>query len=334
MVIILYNITLDTGTTNTRVTLWKNQEVIDKVSREIGVRNTAIDGNNFKLKNAVKEAISEILDNNNLKLDEVNKIIASGMITSNVGLIEVPHLRAPAGIEDLAEGMVEHCIPDVVNKEIWFVPGVKNSVNEVTLENCEAMDIMRGEEVETIGLLERLNAKGPVLVILPGSHSKFVSVDRKGKITGCLTSLSGELISVITNNTIIASSLKHSLASEFNRKMVLEGYKNGEKTGLNRTIFLVRILDQFTNLSINDKANFLLGAVLSADLKAIKNSHALEVSSESNVIVAGKDILKQSFKAIIEEDGYFKNIEVVNSKQLDSLAGFGALCIAKKRGLI
>ncbi|MDK2933835.1 MAG: 2-dehydro-3-deoxygalactonokinase, partial [Clostridiales bacterium] len=41
----LYAITIDTGTTNTRVTLWKNQEVIDKVSREVGVRNTAIDGN-------------------------------------------------------------------------------------------------------------------------------------------------------------------------------------------------------------------------------------------------------------------------------------------------
>lgn len=330
----LYIITLDTGTTNTRVTLWENQEVIDKVSREVGVRNTAIDGNNSKLKNAVKEAIFEILDNNHLRLNEVNKILASGMITSNVGLVEVPHLWAPAGIEDLANGMVSHYISDVVDKEIWFIPGVKNNIRKVTLENCEAMDIMRGEEVETIGLIEHLNVKGPVLVILPGSHSKFVSVDKEGKITGCLTSLSGELISVITNNTIIASSLEHSLASEFSRKMVLEGYKNGEKVGLSRTIFSVRILDQFTDLSINDKANFLLGAVLSADLKAIKNSRALKVSPESNVIVAGKDILKHSFKAIIEEDGYFKSVKVANSQQMDNLAGFGALCIAKKRGLV
>lgn len=330
----LYVITLDAGTTNTRATLWKNQEVIDKVSREVGVRNTAIDGNNSKLKNAVKEAIFEILDNNHLTLNEVNKILASGMITSNVGLVEVPHLWAPVGIEDLANGMVCHYIPDVVDKEIWFVPGVKNNIRKVTLQNCEAMDIMRGEEVETIGLIERLNVKGPVLVILPGSHSKFVSVDNEGKITGCLTSLSGELISVITNNTIIASSLEHSFASDFSRKMVIEGYRNGKKVGLSRTIFSVRILDQFTNLSINDKANFLLGAVLSTDLKAIKNSRALEVSPESNVIVAGKDILKHSFKAIIEEDGYFKNVKVINSQQMYDLAGFGALCVAKKRGLI
>jgi 2-dehydro-3-deoxygalactonokinase len=330
----LYAITIDTGTTNTRVTLWKNQEVIDKVSREVGVRNTAIDGNNAKLKNAVKEAISEILDNNHLTLNEVNIILASGMITSNVGLVEIPHLWAPAGIEDLANGMVSHYISDVVDQEIWFVPGVKNNLREVTLENCEAMDIMRGEEVETIGLLERLNVKGPVLVILPGSHSKFVSVDKEGKITGCLTSLSGELISVITNNTIIASSLEHSLASEFNRKMVLAGYKNAEKAGLNRTIFSVRILDQFTDLSIEDKANFLLGAVLSADLKAMKNSSALAVSPESNVIIAGKDILKDAFKAIIEEDDYFKKVQVVSRQQMDNLAGFGALCIARKRGLL
>lgn len=330
----MYVITLDTGTTNTRVTLWKNKKAIDKVSRRIGVRNTAIDGNNKKLKNALKKAIFEVLDNNNLKLNEVIEILASGMITSNMGLIEVPHLLGPVGIEELANGMVSHYIPDVVDKEIWFVPGFKNNIREVTLENYEDMDIMRGEEVEAIGLLERLNVKVESLIILPGSHSKFVSINNEGKITGCLTSLAGELVSAITNNTIIAGSLEHSLASEFNHKMVVEGYRNGSKCGLNRTIFSVRIIDQFTNLSANDKANFLLGTVLSDDLKAIKNSSALEISSESNVIIAGKYILKNSFKAIIEEDRYFENVEVVSNEQMENLAGFGVLSIASKRGLI
>lgn len=46
-----------------------------------------------------------------------------------------------------------------------------------------------------------------MLFILPGSHNKFVSVDREGKITGCLTSISGELLASITNDTIIAKSV-------------------------------------------------------------------------------------------------------------------------------
>lgn len=327
-------ITLDTGTTNTRVTLWRDKEVIGKVSREVGVRDTAIDGNNNKLKKNINEAINEILKKNRLILNDIDKILASGMITSNVGLIEVPHLTGNIGIDELAKGMVSHYLPDVVEKTIWFIPGFKNNIKEVTLENCEAMDIMRGEEVETIGLLERLNVKGEALIILPGSHSKFVSINQKGKITGCLTSLAGELISVITNNTIIAGSLEHSLAREFNHDMVVDGYKKGSKCGINRTIFSVRIIEQFTNLSVNAKANFLLGVVLSDDLKAIKNSSALKISSESNVIIAGKSILKNSFKAIIEEDGYFKNVQVVSDEEMDNLAGYGALSIASKCRLI
>lgn len=330
----MYIITLDTGTTNTRVTLWKNEEVVDKVSCEVGVRNTAIDGNNSELKCAIREAINEILYKNGVSLNEIDKILASGMITSNVGLVEVPHLLAPVGIEDFANGMVSYSIPDVVDKEIWFIPGVKNNVMNISLENCEAMDIMRGEEVETIALQERMRLEGAALIILPGSHSKFISVNNEGKITGCLTSVAGELISVITHNTIITNALENSLASEFDEKMIIEGYKNGKKSGLNRSIFSVRIIDQFIDYSVNEKANFLLGAVLSTDLQAIKNSSALKVSEESNVIIGGKNILKDSFECILKEESYFSSIKAVSSNHMADLAGFGSICVAKKRGLL
>ncbi|MDF2889884.1 MAG: 2-dehydro-3-deoxygalactonokinase [Clostridia bacterium] len=330
----LFVITIDAGTTNTRATMWQNDVAVVKASRGVGVRNTAIDGNNMKLKAAVKEVIKEVLSERGIVLEDINYILASGMITSNVGLVEIPHLFAPVGIDELAKGMQMHYLPDVVDKCIWFIPGVKNNVREVTLENCEGMDIMRGEEVETIGLIERLGQKGPALIILPGSHSKFVSIDKGGKITGCLTSLAGELLSVITTNTLIASSVENSLVKQFNKHMVVEGFKNGKNVGINRTIFTVRIIDQFTDYSANDKANFLLGVVLSADIIAINNSSALSVNADSKVIIAGKDVLRDAFEAIFEEDGYFTHIESVSAGDAENISGFGALCIAKKRELI
>ena len=42
-----------------------------------------------------------------------------------------------------------------------------------------------------MAILDRFPPGKPMLLILPGSHNKFVSVDREGKITGCLTSISG-----------------------------------------------------------------------------------------------------------------------------------------------
>ena len=46
-----YTITIDGGTTNTRCILWNSsRQRIDEQKREVGVRNTAIDGNKFQIK--------------------------------------------------------------------------------------------------------------------------------------------------------------------------------------------------------------------------------------------------------------------------------------------
>ena len=54
--------------------------------RGVGVRNTAIDGNNQKLKTAVKECLENLLAAEHLGYDQVYRIIASGMIPSDVGI--------------------------------------------------------------------------------------------------------------------------------------------------------------------------------------------------------------------------------------------------------
>ncbi|MEW9671284.1 2-dehydro-3-deoxygalactonokinase [Ammoniphilus sp. 3BR4] len=327
----MYILTIDTGTTNTRVTLWKDQQPISKASREVGVRDTAVDGNNQRLKDGIKQAIEEAVSQYGITLDDVSSILASGMITSNVGLYEVPHLQAPAGFEELAAGMVKVRVSDFIDRDIWFVPGVKNNVKEVTLENCEEMDIMRGEEVEVVGLMDRLDIQGPAVFILPGSHTKFVSIDERNKMTGCLTSLAGEMISMITHHSIIANAVDKSFVKEFKQELVIKGFEYSQKVGMNRTCFTIRVLDQFSDLSKDDLANFLLGVVLADDLKALKHSHALHVSAESKVFVAGKDALSDAFEAILEEDGYFRSVQAVNTDTLKDLAGHGVIRLAQMR---
>lgn len=52
------------------------------------------------------------------------------------------------------------------------------------------------------------------LLVLPGSHTKFVSVDKEGKIRSCLTTITGELLASITNHTIIADAVGRQFAAE------------------------------------------------------------------------------------------------------------------------
>jgi len=332
-----YVITLDTGTTNTRVILWNSSRKIVTTSKaEVGVRNTAIDGNNNRLKAAVKGCLESVLKDANLTYDDVLMIIASGMITSNVGLVEIPHCVVPVGSSELAAAVKCISLPEVCSLPITFIPGVKNSAGSIDLNNFEAMDIMRGEEVETVAIIEHFPRSRDYLLVLPGSHMKFISVDAAGRITGCLTSISGELLSSITNNTIIANAVDKKFVEEkyYDKNMVLTGYETAKKSGIGRACFSARILNQFAIKDKQKLANYILGVALQSDVTAVKNSDALKVNCSTDVIVSGKDPLRRAIADILQKDGFFANVYTYEIKGNLPLSAVGAYIIAEKSKLL
>jgi 2-dehydro-3-deoxygalactonokinase len=328
-------VTIDAGTTNTRSSLWQDGKLIARVGAEVGVRDTAINGNNNALKQAVRDTIQGALAQAGVNPADVSLALASGMITSAMGLIEIPHLSAPAGLDELAQGMVRIAMPEVFPLPLWLIPGVRNQVDQVGLHNHEAMDMMRGEETEVIGLLARLEVKGRAMLIMPGSHTKLVSVDERRQITGCATTLAGELLQVISKQTLISQAVESEFAETLVPDMILAGALAAQQTGLARACFSVRTLGQFGNTDRNQRANFLLGAVLSGDLLALKNSSAIHMRPDTPIIITGKPMLRQALALLIRENGFFygKQIAVSDEQQAD-LAGFGAITIARARGLL
>ena len=328
-------LTIDTGTTNTRISLWQDGQVIGVGATQVGVRDTAITGSRNALDEAVRATIAATLEKAGVSAAEVGLVLASGMITSNLGLHELPHVLAPAGLKELAAGMATVDLPEIFSRPISFVPGVRNDVENIGLHNCEEMDVMRGEEVEVMGLIDRLKLRGPAMLIMPGSHSKFVCIDEDNQITGCVTTLSGELLHIITHNTILADSLDREFATEINPEMLLAGANLAKKIGLGRACFNVRTLDQFTIYQRNDRANFLLGAVLGADLLTLKNSSAIKMRPGIAVIIAGKPILKHALALLVGDDDYFSGTVTVVSDELQpQLAGLGAIAVARAAGLV
>ncbi|HVI56940.1 MAG TPA: 2-dehydro-3-deoxygalactonokinase [Luteibacter sp.] len=328
-------LTIDTGTTNTRVTVWTDGEVVAQAARQVGVRDTAITGSTKKLEDGVRETIAEALTSARIERGDIGLAVASGMITSNVGLCEIPHVPAPAGIDDMARAMREHRVENVWHAPIWFVPGVRNAVEHIGLHNCEAMDMMRGEEVESFALIERLDLNEPTVVVLPGSHSKFVSIGKDRRIDGCVTTLAGELLHVISHDTILAGSLKEGFAKRIDPEMLLAGAASAKKIGLGRACFSVRILDQFAVYDANARANFLLGAVLGSDLLTLKNSSAIRMSPGTRFVVSGKPILREAIARLVEGDDFFSGtITVLGDDEQRDLAGYGAIAVARRRGLV
>lgn len=330
-------ITLDTGTTNTRVVLWDHERhALASAKAPVGVRNTAIDGNTNALQAAVKGCIDQVLKDGGLTYEDIRVIIASGMITSNVGLVEIPHCVAPVGAEELADAVRMIRIPEVCPVPITFIPGIRNAVDPVDFSNYESMDMMRGEEVESVAVIESLPRGKSYLIVLPGSHMKFVSANEAGKVTGCLTSISGELLASITRDTIIADAVDRQFASDatYDKEMVLLGYANARKTGIGRACFSGRILNTFAEKNKARLASYILGAVLQSDVQAIRNSGAVSVNSDTEVVVAGKGPLAQAMVDILQYDGYFSGVRRFEPEGDLSLSALGAYIIAGKKHLV
>ena len=327
-----YIIAIDGGTTNTRASLWDAPGIcLDIVKSEVGVRITSIEGSNASLKAAVKGLLEQLLQRNQITYEQVEGIYACGMITSKEGLAELPHLIAPAGMQDFVAGLAKVELPDVAPLPIHFVRGLKNrDGNGLTLCDLEKMDVMRGEETETLALLDLFGNENGTLFALPGSHTKFVSVDAEGRMIGCLSSLAGELLSAVTLNTILAGAVgKQFAGADYNKEMLLAGYRTARDTSLARAAFSTRMLQMFIPSNEQDRASFLLGAVLEGDIQAVKNSKALSVNNSMKVVIAGKEPLASALKLLFEEDGFFEKVEIYYPTAEKPMSGYGLYQVAK-----
>ena len=87
------------------------------------------------------------------------------MLTSELGLVQIPHISAPAGICELAQSVRMVNIPDICPLPFYLIPGIQTAKETVTVDNYDKYDVMRGEETETVAILKQFGLSGPVLFV-------------------------------------------------------------------------------------------------------------------------------------------------------------------------
>lgn len=298
--------TLDGGTTHTRIVLWQGEQVLAHVKLIVGVRDSAQDGHNQRLVTAIKQGLNEVLAMANCPAQAVSRVVASGMLTSPLGLHEVPHCTAPVSLQSLAAAMRAETLA-IWDRPVWLVPGVRNVAQaDVTVSATAAaspdlwqglagQDMMRGEETETMALLPYvLNSlpntlshtlsHTPALVVLPGSHTKLVQLDAQQQITSCQTLLSGELLQALTEHTLLKDSVQGQFVTQLDYPALQAGAIMAAQHGLTRALFMTRVQavlgPQCADNNAQTRANFLLGAILNEDAKTI-------TQAELPVLIAG-----------------------------------------------
>lgn len=335
-VYIMYAVCIDTGTTNTRICIRDEETIYSIVKRNIGVRITSIEGNNSTLIATISTAYKEALQEAHITEADVTIILASGMISSNLGLLEIPHLIAPINKTDLAFGITSMFIPEISNvHSIHFIPGVRNNYDITTCNDPSLyaqIDMMRGEEVEAFGVLDLEPFQTPAILILTGSHTKFVFINDQNEIESCLTTMAGETLMQFTKSTIISQSLNYSFADNIDSEYLLAGAKTCQELGLTRASFCVRSLEQFSNATINQRENFLLGAVLEEDLRSI---NGLSDTSKYNFIVCGSGTLGNGFYTLLKnQKDTAKKTYSASGKTMTALSSYGCILVAKHAKLI
>jgi 2-dehydro-3-deoxygalactonokinase len=185
------------------------------------------------------------------------------------------------------------------------VPGIKNKSGLDNDEDIETMDIMRDEETEATGILKIKSLNGPLTLILPGTHTKVLKLNEKNQITTCLTTMAGEIFSILVTNTILADSVPKSLVTQIEPEEILKGALISHRMGFTRGCFSTRIISQFTSLDGNKKVIFylvLLGIILGQDLIAIKDSNACNLEKNNPIVIGGPNHLRKAFYYLFEKE--------------------------------
>lgn len=288
---------IDMGTTNTRAWLVQGEEIVDTARAAFGVRDSAMSGSAAGVASVVGGLVAELRDRHPASQPEL--LLAAGMITSPLGLREVPHVPAPAGPAELAGGLVRARFDEVGALEVWLVPGVRTGPPRLAVAEIGAADVMRGEETLCLGLLEAGVLRAGEALWSLGSHWKVVRTDASGRVAGSSTSLAGELLHAVQSHTVLAASLPQERPREIDGSWFRAGAAQARRSGLTRALFAVRLLEQRTEGDAVQRQSYLLGAVVEAELEAMRRGRGLE----EPLLLAGGEALSAAVGQALAERG-------------------------------
>lgn len=216
-------------------------------------------------------------------LREGDDVILSGMITSRNGWVESPYLPCPARLNDLRAHAVIRRVRGVT---LHFLPGL--------CQGGAAADVMRGEEIQIFGLLQ---PGAEQRIVLPGTHSKWVTVE-DGAVTGFRTFMTGEIFDLVLNHSL-AGSLKED--APFDKPAFRRGLAHAEKGALLREMFHARpavLLGEIAPTAVRD---YLSGLLIGTELNEAMPPGSV---TQLPIQLLGEPALVAHYKLALDDRGY------------------------------
>jgi 2-dehydro-3-deoxygalactonokinase len=336
--------TIDCGTTNSRVyVLDQGLHIVNKGTQKVGVRDTAITGSKRTLREGLAALVATVLGEAGLRVEDIRCAITSGMITSEIGLREIPHLWAPAGVEELAAHVEPVRDPAIfpLDVEVVFIRGIKNPYPpDATYRHIRHIDFMRGEETQVVGLLARPGMfPPPFTAVVLSSHTKYIPVRSDGRIAGSITTLSGQLFEAICQGTSIGKSVEAPEcqdADELDLDVVDTAYDAVVEAGFLRALLMPRFLDVLLHVPAPARRLFLEAAIGAEDLRALRDFSLIDFPTDTPFVLIGHTSRCRIFRYLLMRHwGVAREIRMITDPgEIDQLSIAGAVAIARRAGYL
>jgi 2-dehydro-3-deoxygalactonokinase len=216
--------------------------------------------------------------------------IACGMVGSAQGWQEVGYLTVPTDLViDAADLIaVRHDLG-----ALHLVPGLRMAPH-----GTASGDLMRGEETQLIGVLDVLpDADGPLTLVLPGTHTKWVRVDNR-RVTSFTTVMSGEVFALVLQHGILALTVAEGKRDDaaFARGLAAGA---GDARGLPAELFGARALVLEGLLDPASVPDYVSGLIIGDEVRHQLPRHA----NPDRIILCGTTDLCRRYASALGQHG-------------------------------
>jgi 2-dehydro-3-deoxygalactonokinase len=194
------------------------------------------------------------------------RVVLCGMAGARNGLREAPYVECPAELEDWRSHALEFALG---GRTVAIPPGV-------VLPDGRP-DVMRGEETQVFGAMacDPALASGRHLLVLPGTHSKWVQLS-DGRIDSFRTFLTGELFDLLQRSSLFAAG------SDSTEADVEAGFSDGlaRRGALSSLLFEARSAQLVSRKSAGWASGFVSGVLIGAEVAAMEPEDIVTVIAE------------------------------------------------------
>jgi 2-dehydro-3-deoxygalactonokinase len=239
----------------------------------------------------LKKKLAEVQE-----IEPSTPIVISGMASSSIGLKELEYGAIPLKIQP-QNLYIEQILASSIPNPILLISGLRSD-----------NDVMRGEEVQFLGLHSLIKSQKVFVFIFPGTHSKHIFCDHI-LMTDFKTYMTGELFEVISKNTILSNSIAPGEFSD-NTKIAFEkGVRKAKASdAITTALFSIRTNTLFNKQTKTENFYFLSGLLIGEELK--------NIGGQVEIILCADHPLHQLYEAAILILGLKYNTNLINKKTL------------------